>query len=199
MKSIIVATNNPGKAREYREMLSPLGYEVLTPRELGVSSDPEETGKTYRENSLIKARSLRHLVPHPVIADDSGFEVEALGGFPGLFTARFAHSFGDDYQKAGLALNEKLGNNPNRKARFVCCICLLKEEGGEPLYFEGECQGTLLPQMVGKGGFGYDPFFHSNEIDQDFGAISDEEKNAVSHRGKALQKLLSYLREEAKQ
>ena len=122
-KEIVIATNNRGKQKEYLEMLNPIGYMVLTPRDLCVESNPEENGKNYRENSYIKALALSKLVHRPVIADDSGFEVEGLDGFPGLYSSRFADEYGGDYHKAGLALNEKLGDNPNRNAKFHCCIC----------------------------------------------------------------------------
>ena len=192
-KEIVIATNNKGKQKEYLEMLNPIGYMVLTPRDLCVESDPEENGKDYRENSYIKALALAKKVQRPVLADDSGFEVEALDGFPGLFSSRFAESFGNDYRKAGLALNEKLGDNPNRKAKFHCCICLLESEDAKPLYFEGDFKGTILKTWNGEEGFGYDPFFHSDELDLDMGLAPDDVKNKVSHRAKALQKLLVYL------
>ena len=192
-KEIVIATNNRGKQKEYLEMLNPIGYMVLTPRDLCVESNPEENGKNYRENSYIKALALSKLVHRPVIADDSGFEVEGLDGFPGLYSSRFADEYGGDYRKAGLALNEKLGDNPNRNAKFHCCICLLEKEDAKPLYFEGDFKGTLLPSWSGDHGFGYDPFFHSEELNLDMGLASDEIKNKVSHRGKALQKLLVYL------
>ena len=106
-KEIVIATNNRGKQKEYLEMLNPIGYMVLTPRDLCVESNPEENGKNYRENSYIKALALSKLVHRPVIADDSGFEVEGLDGFPGLYSSRFADEYGGDYHKAGLALNEE--------------------------------------------------------------------------------------------
>ncbi|MBP5091368.1 MAG: RdgB/HAM1 family non-canonical purine NTP pyrophosphatase [Bacilli bacterium] len=192
-KEIVIATNNRGKQKEYLEMLNPIGYMVLTPRDLCVESNPEENGKDYRENSYIKALSLSRLVHRPVIADDSGFEVEALDGFPGLHSSRFADEFGGDYRKAGEALNEKLGDNPNRNAKFHCCICLLENENDKPLFFEGDFKGQLLKDKKGDNGFGYDPFFHSEELNLDMGLASDETKNKVSHRAKALSKLLVYL------
>lgn len=191
-REILLATNNPGKLREYREILAPLGYTIYCPRDLNIDLDPEESGTTYRENSLIKAKAFREWVSFPVIADDSGFEVIALDDFPGLYSSRFAKECGT-YPKAMMALNEKLGDNPNRSARFRCCICLLEKEDSKPLYFEGFCEGYLLPSPKGENGFGYDPIFHGTELDKDFGLISEEEKNQVSHRAKAIQKLAVYL------
>ena len=192
-KRILIATNNLGKKEEYQTMLSPLGYAVLTPKDLGIVLDVDETGETYRENSYLKAAAFSKICPLPVIADDSGFEVEALNGFPGLKSARFCKGYGGDYEKAGLALNEKLGDNPNRNAKFHCCICYLETQEAKPLYFEGDFPGTILKESHGKAGFGYDPFFHSEELDLDMGICPEEKKNAYSHRGKALQKLLAYL------
>ena len=192
-KKILIATNNQGKRAEYLDMLAPLGFEVLCPKDLGISLDVEENGSTFRENSFLKAQAFAKASDLPVIADDSGFEVEALDGFPGLYSARFAAQYGGDYEKAGLALNEKLGDNPNRRAKFHCCICFLENKDAEPLYFEGDFPGYILPASHGKNGFGYDPFFHSEELDLDMGICPEDKKNAYSHRGKALQKLLAYL------
>ncbi len=194
-KQILIATNNMGKREEYQSMLAPLGFEIVCPKDLNIALDVDENGETYRENSYLKAKAFSKLVHLPVIADDSGFEVEALSGFPGLHSARFAKEYGNDYERAGAALNEKLGDNPNRRAKFRCCICFLKEENAEPLYFEGEFPGIFLKGSHGTAGFGYDPFFHSEELDLDMGICPEEKKNAVSHRGKALRKLLAYLGE----
>lgn len=192
MKRIALATNNPHKLLEFQEILGPLGYEVVSPKTLGIVSDPAENGKDYHENSYIKALSLAKLSGLPTIADDSGFEVEALGGFPGLRSARFCEECGGSYEKAGLALNEMLGDK-DRKAHFHCTICYLPHPDDEPLYFDGNFPGYLLPASSGKAGFGYDPFFHSEELNLDMGLASEEQKNAVSHRAKALKKLVSYL------
>lgn len=193
-KTICLATNNGGKLREYKEMLSPLGYEVKSANELGIVSNPDETGDSYSSNALIKAKALSGKTSYPVIADDSGFEVAALNGFPGIHSSRFAASFGDDYQKAGTELYKRLKPGDSTAASFHCCICLIEHPGAEPLYFTGVCPGTILPEPHGRGGFGYDPFFHSQEADVDFGVCPEEVKNRFSHRYKALSQLLAYLK-----
>jgi XTP/dITP diphosphohydrolase len=192
-KTIVLASNNKGKKKEYEEILSPLGYTVLTPRDLGIISDPEESGTTYRENSYIKANALRKKVDCPVIADDSGLEVNALDGFPGLYSSRFGDSCGS-YPAAHAKLLERLKGKEDRSAQFLCCICYLAKPDGEPLYFEGECKGHILPSPHGNAGFGYDPIFHCDAANLDFGVASEEEKNAVSHRALASAKLIKWLK-----
>lgn len=192
-KEIVLATGNKHKVEEYRKMLAPLGYVIYSTKDLNIDVDPEETGNTYKENAYIKAKSLRKLVKWPVIADDSGIEIEALDNFPGIHSSRFAESFGNDYKKTAEAVLEKLKDKTNRKASFHCCICLLEEENSKPLYFEGICPGEILEEIKGTNGFGYDPIFHSYENNLDFGTCSSEEKNEVSHRKKAIVKLATYL------
>jgi XTP/dITP diphosphohydrolase len=192
-KEICLATNNAGKLKEYREMLGPLGYVIYSPKDLNIESEPEETGTTYFDNAFIKAKALALNVPYPVIADDSGFEVKALGDFPGLHSSRYAATFDGNYQKAGMALNAKLKPNDSRDAEFHCVICYLEKPTAKPLYFEGICKGTLLPKAQGNHGFGYDPFFHCTEANADFGLVDEATKNQYSHRAKALTKLMTYL------
>ncbi len=191
-KPIALATNNKGKLAEYRAILAPMGFVIFSPADLNIESEPDETGANYRENSYIKAKALAAKVNMPVIADDSGLEVMALDGFPGLHSSRFASECGT-YPKAYEELNRRLGDNPNRDARFVCCICYLETPESKPLYFEGICPGKLLKQAHGSNGFGFDPIFHSSEIDKDLGVAEEDEKNKISHRGKAIKKLEIYL------
>ena len=190
-KQICLATNNKHKLKEYREILAPMGYVIYSPADLNIDLDVEENGTTYRENSFLKAEAFRKVVPFPVIADDSGLEVEALDGFPGLHSARYASSCGG-YPNAYADLNSKLEGKP-RNAHFHCCICYLDHIGAKPLYFEGDCPGYILEKPHGENGFGYDPLFHSVEADMDLGIASEEIKNAVSHRAKAIAKLKIYL------
>jgi len=192
-KEIVLATNNKGKLEEYRALLSPLGYVVYSPHDLNIESDPEETGSTYFKNAFIKAHALAELVPYPVIADDSGFEIKALGGFPGLRSARYAQTFGGDFLKAGQALADRLKEGEDRSALFRCVICLIESKKAAPRYFEGICPGSILTKPHGGNGFGYDPFFHSDEANQDFGCVTEKVKNRYSHRAKALLKLVTYL------
>jgi len=192
-KEIVLATNNKHKLKEFREILSPLGYVVYCPSDLNINVDPEETGSTYFENSEIKARAIAKLVPFPVIADDSGLEVLGLNRFPGIYSARFADQFNGDYQKAGDDINRQLGDSKERKAEFHCVICLLEKFDSKPLFFEGVCKGSFLQKSQGINGFGYDPFFYSDELKGCIATYPEEEKNKISHRAKALKKLLVYL------
>ena len=148
-KEIALATNNPHKLREYREMLAPLGFIILCHRDLAIECDPEESGRDYRENSLIKARALSELVDMPVLSDDSGLEVDSLLGFPGLWSSRFAEKF-RDYGEAQASLVRMGKEAGSLKARFVCTICYLEKKGARPLYFEG-------PHVRHRNGRGKEP------------------------------------------
>jgi XTP/dITP diphosphohydrolase len=194
-KEIVLATHNANKVREYRELLAPLGYVIYSAKDLNIDDEPVEDGKTYAENAYIKAKALRSLVKWPVIADDSGIEIKALGDhFPGLRSARWAEEIGKgDYAVVDHKVIELLKNAKDRSAEYHCCICLLENIASKPLFFEGICPGHILKEVKGDHGFGYDPIFHYDEGDLDFGVCSEEEKNAVSHRARALQKLVVYL------
>lgn len=186
---LVFATNNAGKLREVREILTPLGWEVLSQRDAGIALEPEENGTTFAENAAIKARAVYDAAGGvPVIADDSGLCVDALDGAPGVYSARFAPE-GKQCEK----LLEVMKDVPegSRGAKFVAVIALVS--GGEVQYFQGECAGTIGFAEQGSGGFGYDPVFMYG--DRSFAQLSAEEKNAISHRGKALEKLYAYLKE----
>ena len=186
-KQIFLATNNKGKLAEYREILAPMGFVIYSPKDLNIDLDVEETGTTYRENSFLKANAFRKIVPFPVLSDDSGLEINALNNFPGLFSSRFAESCGG-YPQAYEELFRRL-QGKDRSAHFRCCICYVESPDAKPLYFEGICPGRILNAPSGDHGFGYDPIFHCDEIDQDFGLVDEATKNKYSHRAKALQKL----------
>ena len=185
-KQIVLSTNNKGKLAEYREILGPMGYVIYCPNDFQLQIEVEETGKTYRENSLLKAKALSEYLNIPIIADDSGLCIDSLGGFPGLYSSRYAESLGG-YENAYADLNKRL-SGLSRDCHFHCCICYL-EKGKSPLYFEGDCPGVLLSSPKGGHGFGYDPIFFSYELGKAFGEASEEEKNRVSHRRKAITKL----------
>ena len=191
-KTIILATSNQGKVKEFQELLSPLGYEVISLKEAGIVSNPIENGTTYRENSFIKAHDASLKSDLPILADDSGIEIEAMGNKPGIHTARFAKEMGG-FPAVFDVVFAKLKGQSNRKAAFHCCLCLIPGKGEDPIYFEGVCPGEILFEARGDKGFGYDPIFHSYEANADFGTASDEIKNKYSHRGKAAQKLKEYL------
>ncbi len=193
-KKIIVATHNCDKLREYEELLKPLGYSLEGPATGWL--EPVEDGSTYAENAFIKARSLSLFMHSSVIADDSGLEIRALGNEPGLHSARYAQSLGGDYKTVNAEILRRMEKKNDRYAAYHCAICYLKGPHAEPRIFEGICEGSILREAKGRGGFGYDPLFHYDAGDIDFGLCSEEEKNAVSHRAAALKKLLAYLKNE---
>lgn len=190
---IVIATSNKGKMKEYREMLTPLGIRAHSLKELSIVSDAIENGSTYEENSFIKAKYVAARTPFPVIADDSGIEIASLGiHFPGIYSARYAKANGGYPATFEKILKEIQGKD--RSAEFHCCICFLSNIDAKPVYFEGICKGHLLEKPVGVGGFGYDPLFHCDEENLDFGTCSQEEKDHCSHRYKALQKFVEYIK-----
>lgn len=190
---LVAATGNPNKLREFRRILAPLGIEVLSPREMGAAADAEETGATFAENARIKARALFEQVGLPVVADDSGLCVDALGGRPGVLSARYQ---GEDatYGEKMAALLEEMKGVPREKrtARFVCAIhCILDENTA--LDCEGTCEGEIGFAPSGDGGFGYDPLFLADGVS--FASLPGEKKDALSHRGRALRRLAGLLGE----
>ncbi len=189
MRKLVLATNNQNKLREVREILTPLGIEVLSQQDAGVSVEPEENGTTFAANAEIKARAVYDEVKLPVLADDSGLCVDALDGAPGVYSARFAPE-GELCSKL-LSVMENVPAE-ERTARFVTDIAFI-DENGELLICEGECCGTIGYEVRGTNGFGYDPVFMYG--DRSFAELSAEEKNQVSHRANALKKLYDVLRE----
>lgn len=184
---VIVATSNTGKLLEFRQALEPLGWELLGVAPFGVTM-PLEDGMTYEENSLIKAAGICHSTRTPAIADDSGLEVEALNGAPGVYSARFG-SLHSDLER-NLYLLDLLRDAPlPRKAKFVSVVTLALPDGHVESY-RGEVEGVLLEGPRGMGGFGYDPLFYLPDLGKTFAELSIEEKRGISHRGQALAKLL---------
>nr|WP_276716264.1 RdgB/HAM1 family non-canonical purine NTP pyrophosphatase [Kyrpidia tusciae] len=194
MYTVVLATHNKGKVREFREMLRPLGWDVFPLNAFPGYVPPPETGATFCENALIKARDAAERLGLPALADDSGLEVEALEGRPGVFSARFA-GFGatdEENNRLLLAELERSPAPPPWAARFVCCLAWV-EPSGETHTFHGETRGWILAQPRGSGGFGYDPLFWSPELQQTFGEAPPEAKNRVSHRKRALEALVQAL------
>ena len=191
MQKIVVASGNKGKLREIAEIFT--GYEVVSMQEAGFAGDIEETGQTFEENALIKARTVCAALGAPALADDSGLCVRALGGAPGVYSARFAGSHGDDAANNALLL-QKLAGVPEgeRGAYFESCVALVYPDGRE-VAASGRTYGRIMRAPQGEGGFGYDPLFYSSELAKGFGVASPAEKNAVSHRGKALRALAEKL------
>lgn len=180
---VLLASNNGHKIKEIKEILGDF-FDVVSLREAGVESDPEETGATFEENARIKAVAGMKASGMPCIADDSGLEVFALDGLPGVMSARYAGGHGDDSANNEKLLRE-LKNASDRSARYVCVICMAFPNGHE-IVARGECRGTILKEARGKGGFGYDPLFFFPQFGKTFAEITAEEKNEVSHRKAAL-------------
>ena len=187
---IVLASNNAHKLKEVREILCPHGIIVYSLNDVNLHpKEVEENAPDYYGNALIKAKSVQELTSFPIIADDSGIEIEALDNKPGIRSARFATEHGGH----ALAIEYILKNiKDNRKARFVCDICLLNVDD-KPLRFEGIVEGEIAYEPYGEGGFGYDPIFICKETGKTYAEMKQEEKNKFSHRGKALRKLITYL------
>lgn len=191
-KEIILATNNKHKLQEVREILSPKGFIVYGLSDLQLHPEEvEENGNTYRENALIKAKSVQKLTSLPIIADDSGLEVLSMDNKPGIHTARFAESCGG-FDNAFKEIFKNI-EGKDRSAKFMCSICLLNVED-KPLYFDAAIPGHIAEKPYGNGGFGFDPIFVCDEEGMTYAEIPQEKKNKVSHRGRALLKLVTYFR-----
>ena len=192
----VLATHNPGKLKEMGDILARFGVEVVSPKDLGITVDVEETGTTFAENAMLKAKAICAAAKLPAIADDSGLCVDALNGGPGVYSARYGGEGLDDKGRYMLLLNSMRGQ-PTRAAHFACAIACAFPNGDE-LTAEGRCDGTIAFAPMGEGGFGYDPVFFVPHLKKTFAQLTAEEKNAISHRGKALEifkeKLEDYLK-----
>ena len=193
---LVLASQNKKKIKEMNEILAQLGVEVMSQAEAGVNVDVEETGTTFEENSLLKAKAVMEASGLPAIADDSGLCVDCLNGAPGVYSARYGGEGLDDTGRYKLLLENMRGQMP-RTAKFVsvitCCF-----PNGDVITARGECPGTIAYAPMGEGGFGYDPVFFVPGLKKTFAQLTAEEKNAISHRGKALEvfkdKLEEYLK-----
>ena len=195
MQKVVLATGNPGKVRELAELLSAFGLDIVAQTDLGVES-AEETGLTFIENAILKARHAAQITGLPAIADDSGLAVDALGGAPGIYSARYAGEEASDQQNLEKLL-QALENVPDgqRQAKFHCVLVYLRHaEDPTPLVFHGSWQGEITRATAGAGGFGYDPIFFVPALGKTAAELSKAEKGAVSHRGKALTLLLEAMR-----
>lgn len=189
---VIIASNNKGKIREFKEILTPLGYEPVSMKEAGVDIEIVEDGETFSENAHIKAKTIYDLLKTPVIADDSGLMVDFLDGAPGVYSARYAGENANDLDRINKVLSEMQNvEKPLRNAKFVCSLYFIKDDDTE-LCVNGECEGFIGYEPVGENGFGYDPIFMLDD-DTSMAMISAEKKNEISHRGKALRALAKAL------
>ncbi|MBN4003492.1 RdgB/HAM1 family non-canonical purine NTP pyrophosphatase [Nostoc sp. LPT] len=185
-KLLVVATGNPGKLREMQAYLENSGWELtFKPEELEI----EETGETFAANACLKASQIAKATGNWAIADDSGLQVDALNGAPGVYSARYATT---DSERIARVLRE-LGNEVNRQAQFVCAVAIARPDGAIVLQSEGICRGEILHVPRGDSGFGYDPIFYVQELQLTFAEMTRELKRSISHRGKAFTALLPQL------
>ena len=195
-EKFVRATHNPGKLAEMKAILSGLGVEVLSPAEVNVTVDVEETGTTFAQNAMLKAKAVCAAAGLPAIADDSGLCVDALNGGPGVYSARYGGEELDDRGRCRLLLNSMRGQS-TRAAHFSCAVACAFPNG-DTLEAEGRCDGAIAFAPMGAGGFGYDPVFLIPGKGKTFGQLTAEEKSEISHRGKALaafaEKLGAYLK-----
>lgn len=192
-KRLVVASGNKNKLREIAEIFP--DFEVCSQKQMGFDEDVEETGLTFAENALIKARAACAALGEMVLADDSGLCVDALNGAPGVFSARYCGYHGSDEENRSVLLKNMQGVE-NRKAHFTSAIALVFPDGRE-LVAEGYTYGEILQEEMGDGGFGYDCLFFSDDLKKSFGVATAEEKNGVSHRFRALQAMLKLWQEQA--
>lgn len=194
MKKIVVASRNAGKIREFKTMLEPEGYEVLSLLDLPDAEDPEENGSTFAENAVIKAEAVVRQYGLEAIADDSGLEVDALNGEPGIYSARW---LGHDtsYEYKNQVILDRVKDAETRACRYVAAIAWMKP-GEEPKVFVDTCECVIADHPAGHNGFGYDPIIFYEPMGKTMAEMSDEEKNSISHRAKALRRLEAWLNEK---
>jgi XTP/dITP diphosphohydrolase len=211
-RPLVIATGNRGKVLEFQSLLAPAGFTLLVPADLGFSADVEETADSFVGNAFLKADALAAVSPHPVLADDSGLQVDALGGAPGVYSARYASlapgpeasgssrpvwtdASGNPLPQAAAnraKLLQAMDGKQDRKARFRCVLCYLVP-GREAAFFEGVCEGEITREERGESGFGYDPLFIPRGQDKTFAELPGDVKDALSHRGKAVALFLNSL------
>ncbi|MBE6692306.1 MAG: XTP/dITP diphosphatase [Ruminococcaceae bacterium] len=195
MIKIVLATNNAHKVSEFKGCFNQKGIdiEIVTLKEIGFCGDIIEDADSFEGNAYIKAKAICDYTGEIAVADDSGLVVDALNGAPGVYSARYAGENSSDSDNIEKLLNEldKLGEVP-RTAKFVCCICAVRPDG-EKLFVRGESAGEILKELKGEGGFGYDPVFFCPDFGKTFAQLTSEEKNSISHRGRAIEKLAENL------
>lgn len=189
MKEIIIATKNKGKAKDFEQLLEPMGYKVLTLHDVAPHMDVEETGETFEANAILKAEAIAQELQATVIADDSGLEIDALDGEPGVYSARYSGDERNDESNIDKVL-QKMVQVPNseKTARFRCVLALASP-GKETILFEGTCEGLITDERKGENGFGYDPIFYVPALDKTMAEMQPSEKASVSHRGNAIREL----------
>jgi XTP/dITP diphosphohydrolase len=192
--TLLAATSNPGKIREIKAILSSLNIRIITPGDISLNLEVAETGKTYSENARIKARAFQYVTGFPVLADDSGLEVEALDGAPGIFSARYApKENADDADRRDYLLEQLSKKEQPWKAHFHCSAVLLLPDN-HLIEKVGICNGIIIPQERGDFGFGYDPIFYLPEYQATMAELGPDIKNKISHRAKALLAIIPYIK-----
>lgn len=194
MEKIVAASNNKNKIFEIKSILSDTGFEILSLKDAKIFVDPEETSSNFEGNALIKARTTASFTECMVIADDSGLEVDCLNGAPGVYSSRFAGENSSDEDNNQFLINKlkRLGLK-NFPARFVCVIALIDEDKKEKT-FKGYCEGEIILDPAGENGFGYDPYFFIKKFNKTMAQLNEYQKNSISHRGKALELLKTYIK-----
>ena len=185
---LIIASNNQGKIKEVKRILEPLGYEILSQREVGIELDVEENGSTYEENAILKAEALYNITKTAVLSDDSGLSIDYFDGAPGIYSARFKPELSTKDTNEYVLNEMKNVKEEGRTAYFVCCLCYI-DENGEKIIVQAKCDGKIAYEQKGKNGFGYDPIFYLEEYGKTMAEIPEDEKNKISHRAKALHML----------
>lgn len=194
MIKIVFATNNSHKVSEFKSCFAQNGIEaeIITIKETGFDGDLIEDADTFEGNAFIKAKALCDYTGLVSVADDSGLAVDRLGGAPGVYSARYAGEDATDMQNIEKLLSELKDVTPEEKtAKFVCCMCVCRPDG-KTLYVTGESKGLIIDELRGDGRFGYDPIFYYEPFDKTFAEMTGEEKNSISHRGKAIEELLKH-------
>ncbi len=196
MQTLVLATHNQGKVKEFQEMLGGLGVEIKSASDFDLP-EPEETDNSFSGNALLKARAACKVTGLPCLADDSGFCVTALGGAPGIYSARWAETeAGRDFSMAMARVEGELGTEGDRSSYFMAVLALVYPDGHEEV-FEGRIDGQAVWPPRGDKGFGYDPIFVADGMDKTFAEIDPSEKHAVSHRARAVAKFLDYMKAQA--
>ena len=192
-KKLLIATKNQGKVREYRELLADLPFEVVSLADVGLDAEVEETGATFEENAILKARTYARLSGLLTWADDSGLAVDALDGWPGVHSARVAGPNASDADRIALLLQRLEGVPPEQRTAAFHCVVAIATPDGRVWTTDGMCSGVIIDEPTGRGGFGYDPVFFVPALGKTFAQLSSEEKNAISHRGMAARKAKALL------
>lgn len=189
MKEIIIATKNKGKAKDFEQLLEPMGYKVLTLHDVAPHMDVEETGETFEANAILKAEAIAQELQATVIADDSGLEIDALDGEPGVYSARYSGDERNDESNIDKVLQKMLQVPDSEKTARFRCVLALASPGKETILFEGTCEGLITDERKGENGFGYDPIFYVPALDKTMAEMKPSEKASVSHRGNAIREL----------